>query len=99
MVLITKENWSGSSNTCNFIVFSILSCGSGEVGTGEDGSEGGEGGGGVGGGCMHRILCIIKWIALCGETFSSFSSSPHRGKIKGLFSNPLVHFCRLFCFA
>lgn len=67
---------------------------------GEDGDEGGEVGGGVGGGGMHRILYLIKLIALRGETFTSSSLSPRGGEIKVLFSGPLLpSFCRFFHFA
>jgi len=52
--------------------------------------EGDEAGGSVGGGGMHGILCLIKFITLCGETFASSSSSPCGGEIKGLFSGPLL---------
>ena len=41
-------------------------------------------GGGVGGDGMHGILCLIKLIALLGETFASSSPSPRKGEIKGL---------------
>lgn len=56
---------------------------------GEDGGDGGEAGGGVGGGGIHRIFCLIRWIALCRETFVVSSSSPHRDEIKELYSGPL----------
>ena len=59
-------------------------------GTGEDGGEGSEAGGGVGGDGMLRILCLIKWITIHGETFMTSSSSPHGDEIKGLFSGPLL---------
>ena len=64
--------------------------GGGGGGMGEDGGEDSETSGGVGGGGMRRILCLIKLIALCGETFVRSSSSPHGGEIKGLFSGPLL---------
>jgi len=48
-----------------------LTCSGGGGGMGEDG----ETGGGVGGGGMCRILCLVKLIALLGETFA-ISSSP-----------------------
>ena len=81
MALITNQNWSRSSfstplNTGNFIVLSILTCDGGGGGMGEDGGEGGEASGRVGGGGICRILCLIKWIVLQGETFKSSSSSP-----------------------
>ena len=70
-------------------MLAILTCSGSVGGTGEDGGEGDEAGGGVGGGGIRRILCLIRWIALRGETFVS-SSSPLRGdKIKGLFLGPL----------
>ena len=49
-----------------------------------------EAGGGVSGGGMHEIVYLIKLITLFGETFTSSSSSPHGGEIKGLFSSPLL---------
>jgi len=70
-------------------VLPILTRSGGEGGTSEDGDDGGESGGGVGGDGMRGILCLIKWIALHGETFASSSSSPHGGEIKGLFSRRL----------
>lgn len=57
-------------------MLAILTRGGGRGGMGEDGGEGGEIGGGVGGGGMCEILCLMKWIALHGETFASSSSSP-----------------------
>jgi len=51
---------------------------------GEDGGEDGETGGGVGGGGMRGILCLIKLIKLLSETFTSSSSPPRGGEIKGL---------------
>ena len=71
-------------------MLAILNHGGGGGGTGEDGGDGGEAGGSVGGGGMHRILCLIKWITLHGETFVSSSSSPCGGEIKGLFFGPLL---------
>lgn len=71
-------------------MLAILSHDGGRGGMGEDGGDGGEAGGGVGGGAMHRILYLIKWIALRSETFTSSSSSPREGEIKGLFSSPLL---------
>ena len=53
---------------------------------GEEGGEDGEAGGGVGGGGMRAIHCLIKLIALLGETFASSSSLSHRDEIKGLVS-------------
>ena len=53
---------------------------------GEDGGEDGETDDGVGGGGMHGIRCLIRLIALLGETFTSSSSLSHRGEIKGLVS-------------
>lgn len=90
-----NQNWSGSSfpnpfNTDNFIVLAMLKHSGGEGGTSEDGGDGGETSSGVGGGGMRRILCLIKWIALRGETFASSSSSPRRGEIKGLVSSPAL---------
>jgi len=54
---------------------------------GEDGGEDSEIGGDVGGGGMRRVLCLIKLIALLGETFASSSSPPRRGEIKELVSS------------
>ena len=54
---------------------------------GEDGGEDGDTGNGVGGGGMHKIHCLIRLIALLGETFASSSLLSHRGEIKGLVSN------------
>ncbi len=71
-------------------MLAILNRSAARVGTGEDGGDGNEAGGGVGGGGMCGILCLIKWITLHRETFTSSSSSPHRGEIKGLFSGPLL---------
>ena len=76
-------------NTGNFIVLAILTRGGGGGGTGEDGGDGGEAGGGVGGGGIRRIRFLIRWIALCSEIFASYSLSPRRGEIKGLFFGPL----------
>jgi len=70
-------------------VLSILNRGGGGGGMDEDGGDGGEAGYGVGGGGIQRILCLIRWIALRGETFMSSSSSPRGGEIRGLFSGPL----------
>jgi len=50
----------------------------------EDEGEDGETGGSVCGVGMHRILCLIKFIALLGETFASSSSPPRGGEMKGL---------------
>jgi len=90
-----KKNGFGSSfptplNIDNFIALAILtrSCWGG--GTGEDGGESGVIGGGVGGSEMHKILYLIKLIALHNNTFASSSSPPLGGKIKGLFSGPLL---------
>ena len=41
----------------------------------------------MGGGGMHGILCLIKLIALLGETFVSSSSLSRGGEIKGLVSS------------
>ena len=68
----------------------ILTRSGGRGGTSEDGGEGNEAGGSVGGGGMHRIFCLIRWIALCGETFASSSLSPHGDEIKGLLFGPLL---------
>ena len=57
---------------------------------GEDGGEGGETGGGVGGGGMHKILRLIRFIALLGDTFASSSLSLHEGEIEGLVSNSVL---------
>ena len=35
---------------------------------------------------MGEIICLIKLIALLGETFASSSFSPRGGEIKGLVS-------------
>ena len=70
-------------------MLSTLNRGDGGGGTGEDGGDGGEAGGSVGGGGICRILCLIRWITLRGETFASSSSSPHGEEIKGLFSGLL----------
>jgi len=91
----TNQNWSRSSfptplNTGNFIEFNILKCVGGEGGTDEDGGDDGETSGGLGGGGMRRILCLIKWIALCRDTFASSSLSPHKGEIKVLVSSPTL---------
>jgi len=91
----TKKNWSRSSfpttlNTGNFIVLSILNYGGGRGGVGGYGGEYGETGGGVGGGGMRRIHCLIRLIALLGETLVSSSSLSRRGEIKGIFSIPLL---------
>jgi len=51
-------------NNYNFIELTILQHGGGGGGVGKDGGDGGETGDGVGGGGMHRILYIIKLIAL-----------------------------------
>jgi len=77
-------------NTGNFIALAILNRGGGGGGMSEDGGKGSEVGGGVGGGGMCGILCLIKLIALHGETFTSSSSSPRGGEIKGIFSGPLL---------
>jgi len=92
--LTMNQNWSGSSfpkplNTGNFTALAILNHGGGGGGTGEDGGDGGEVGGGVGGGGIHRILFLIRRIALHSETFTSSSSSPRRDEIKGLVFGPL----------
>lgn len=50
-------------------MLTILNRGGGGVGMGEDGGDGGEAGGSVGGGGIHEIICLIRWIALRGETF------------------------------
>ena len=71
-------------------MLAILTHGGGGGGTGEDGGDGGEASGGVGGVGMRRIFCLIKLIALCGETFVSSSSFPHGGEIKGIFTGPLL---------
>lgn len=94
MALATNQNWFGSSflnplNIGNFIVLTILTCGGGGGSTSEDEGESGEVGGGVGGGGIRGILCLIRWIVLCSETFASSSLSPHRGEIKGLVFGPL----------
>jgi len=73
-------------NIGNFTVLAILYHGGG---MGEDGGDVGEDRGGVDGGGIHRCLCLIRWIALCGETFASSSYSPRGDEIKGLFSSPL----------
>jgi len=91
-VFTTNQNWSGSSfptplNTVNFIALSILNCGGGGGGVGEDGGEDGDIGGGVGGGVMHGIRCLIRLITLLGETFASSSLLSHGGEIKELVSN------------
>ena len=70
-------------------MLSILNRGGGGGGTGEDGGDGGEDCGSVGGRGIHGILCLIKWIALHGETFTSYSSPPRGGEIKGLVYGPL----------
>lgn len=56
----------------------------------EDGGDGGEMGGGIGECGMHRILCLIKWIAIHGETLASSSSFSDGGEIKGLVSSPAL---------
>ena len=101
---IMNQNWSGSSfptplNTGSFIALAILLRGGGRGGMGEDGGERGEASGGVSDGGIHGILFLIKWITLCGETFTSSSSSSRGGETKGLFSGPFLHFCRFFFFA
>jgi len=65
-------------------VLAIFTHDGGRGGTAEDGGEDGEASGGVGGGGTHRILCLIKLIALLGEIFTRSSLSPHGGEIKGL---------------
>ena len=70
-------------------MLAILNRSVGEVGTGEDGGDGGEAYDGVGGGGIHRILCLIRQIALWYESFVSSSSSPCGGEIKGLVSSTL----------
>jgi len=86
---ITNQNWFGSSfptpfNTGSFIALAILlRCGGG-VGMGKNEGENRDTGGGVGGVGMRGILCLIKLIALLGETFASSSSPPRGGEIKGL---------------
>ena len=67
-----------------------MNYGGGGGGVGEDGGEDGETGGGVGGGGMRGIHCLIRLIALLGETFTSSSSISHRGEIKGIVSNSLL---------
>ena len=54
---------------------------------GRDGGEDGETSGGVGGGGKHRIRCLIRLIALLGETFGSSSLLSRGCEIKGLVSN------------
>lgn len=56
----------------------------------EDGGKGSEAGGGVGGGGMHRIHCLIKLIALHGETFTSSSASHCKGETKGLYYSSIL---------
>jgi len=68
-------------------VLTILNCGGGRGGVGEDGGEDGETSGGVDGGGMRGIRCLIKLIALLGETFVSSSSLSRGGEIKGLVAN------------
>lgn len=102
---ITNQNWSRSSfptllNTGNFIALAILTRGGGRGGMGEDGGEDSETGGGVVGGGLCGILCLIKLIILLVEIFTSSSSSPHGGEIKGLVL--VLHylcFCRFSHFA
>lgn len=94
IAFITNQNWSRSSfptplNTGSFIALAILLRSGGEDGMGEFGDEnnetsGGVGRGGVGRGGMRGILCLIRLITLLGETFTSSSSSPRKGEIKGL---------------
>ncbi len=91
MALTTNQNWSGSSfpyplNTGNFIMLATLNCGGGRGGVGGDGGEEGETGGGVSGGGMCKICCLIRLIALLGETFTISSSLYRGGEIKGLVS-------------
>jgi len=86
---IMNQKWFGSSfptslTTSNFIVLTILTRSGHKGGVGEDGGEYGEAGSGVGGGGMHRILYLIKLIKFLGETLTSSSLPPRRGKIKGL---------------
>ena len=57
---------------------------------GEDRGEDGETGSGVGGGGMCGILYLIKLITLLGEAFTSSSSPPSRGEIKGLVSSSVL---------
>ena len=71
-------------------MLAILNCGGGRGGVGEDGGEDGETGGGVGGGGMRKILCLIRLIALLGKTFTSSSSPPCGGEIKGLVSSSML---------
>lgn len=72
-------------NTGSFIALAILlrDGGGGGMGKGEDGDAGGC----AGGGGMRGILCLIKLIALLGETFTSSSLPHHLGEIKGLVSS------------
>lgn len=57
---------------------------------GEDGGEGGDASGGVSGNDHCRICCLIKLIVLLGESQVHSSSLTRKGKIKGLFPNPLI---------
>ena len=77
-------------NKGNFILLAILNRDGGGGGTGEDGGDGNEASGGVGGGGIRGIICLIRWIALHGETFASSSSSPRGGEIKGIISGTLL---------
>ena len=57
--------------------------GGGKGGMGEDGGQDGETSSRVGGGGMHGILCLIRLIALHGDTFASSSSPPAEEKSRG----------------
>lgn len=90
-----NQNWSGSSfptplNTKNFISLAILNCCGGGGGVSEDGGEDGETSCGVGESVMREIRCLIKLIALLGETFVNSSSLCCEGEIKGLDSNSVL---------
>jgi len=86
-----NQNWFRSSfptplNTDSLIALAILNCGGGGGGVGGDGADDGENSGGVGGGGMRRICCLIRLIALLGETFMSSSLLSCEGEIMGLVS-------------
>ena len=70
----------------SLITLTMLNCGYGGGGVGEDGGEVGEAGDGISGGDNCRMRCLIKLTTLLGETRASSSSLSCEGEIKGLFS-------------
>lgn len=93
--LTTNQNWSGSSfpiplNIGSLIALTILNCGIGGGGVGDDGDEIGEVGEGVREGDSCRMCCLFKLTTLLEETWTHSSSLAHGGEIKGLFLNPSI---------